>query len=148
METHSEIVKCEILNCGKILSSKYNLKRHIESCHKGNKRFECRICFKRFSSRQNKREHIRLEHSYSFDSQRSVEMGQGGGGEVIRIPKLSALVLVCLDPDLRPLSKKLKMFLFADILEKVEVPAVSDDRKIQFHETSLAGFESIANKIN
>lgn len=148
MENHPEIVKCEVLNCGKILSSKYNLKRHIESCHKGNKRFECKICFKRFSSKQNKREHIRLEHSYSFDSQRNVERDQGCTREIIRVPKLSDLVLKCLDPDLRPLSKKVKMFMYADILEKVEVPVIGDERKIQFDGMNLAGVESILNQVN
>ncbi|OMJ80633.1 hypothetical protein SteCoe_19064 [Stentor coeruleus] len=49
---------CKYSSCDKSYSSKYNLRRHIESSHSKVKRFRCRICGKYLSSKQNLQEHL------------------------------------------------------------------------------------------
>ena len=46
--------------CGNEYFSKYNLRRHVESVHLKLKKFECGICKKVFSSKQNLKEHYFL----------------------------------------------------------------------------------------
>lgn len=48
---------CEFKGCEKVYSTKYNLKRHIESVHQCIKRFQCDLCNKLLSSKQNLQEH-------------------------------------------------------------------------------------------
>ena len=124
-----ETLKCSYPNCGKLLSSKYNLKRHIESCHYGFRPYECNICYKKFSSKQNKREHIRLEHSYSSADANYMKAGNKINPEDMAIPNLSMLICNSVDPDIRPLSKVERIFLYADLSEKVELPVISSERQ-------------------
>jgi uncharacterized Zn-finger protein len=49
--------KCDFVNCSKMYSNSYNLKRHVQSFHQGIKKFSCESCHKRLSSKQNLREH-------------------------------------------------------------------------------------------
>ena len=49
---------CKHANCERSYSSKYNLRRHIESNHSKIKRFRCRACGKHLSSKQNLQEHL------------------------------------------------------------------------------------------
>lgn len=49
--------KCIAEGCQKSYSNSFNLKRHVESFHKGIKKFFCTICNKGLSSKQNLREH-------------------------------------------------------------------------------------------
>lgn len=49
--------KCEFENCSKAYKSKFNLNRHIEIVHQSLKRFQCDICHKLLSSKQNLEEH-------------------------------------------------------------------------------------------
>lgn len=58
MSNQSPEFHCRATGCGKSYSSKYNLRRHIESNHCKNKRFRCRACGKYLSSRQNLQEHM------------------------------------------------------------------------------------------
>ena len=53
-------IKCEY--CNKTVSSKGNLKRHIEDVHKGQKRYECELCSKSFSQKCNLKTHILKYH--------------------------------------------------------------------------------------
>lgn len=122
-------MKCSVPGCNKILSSKYNLKRHIESCHNGIRPYECSICYKRFSSKQNKREHMRLEHSYSWHSTSTPQTSSRPPQEIIRIPKLSTMLCCSLDPDIRPLSKIERIYLYADLSQKVDLPHISETRQ-------------------
>ena len=48
---------CAHQGCNKLYSTKYNLKRHLETSHGAAKRFRCRICGKGLSSKQNLNEH-------------------------------------------------------------------------------------------
>ena len=122
-------MKCNFPNCGKILSSKYNLKRHIESCHNGIRPYECSICYKRFSSKQNKREHVRLEHSYSISGSSVPKNSNSLARDSISIPKLSSMLRVSQDPDIRPLSKIERIYLYADLADRIELPDISESRK-------------------
>ena len=125
----SENLICSYPGCGKLLSSKYNLKRHVESCHYGYRPYECHVCYKRFSSKQNKREHIRLEHSYSIPDETLIEEKNLFKGQTMQIPYLSDLICNSLDPDIRPMAKVEKIFLYSDLCEKVELPCLSEERK-------------------
>mmetsp|Transcript_2652 Transcript_2652/g.4143 ORF Transcript_2652/g.4143 Transcript_2652/m.4143 type:complete len:134 (+) Transcript_2652:11-412(+) len=118
---------CEYPTCGRILSSKYNLKRHIESCHLGVRPYECNICFKRFSSKQNKREHIRLQHSYSETT--PIPTIKIETHEDIPIPKLTNLVMQSQDPELRPLSKVVRIYMYSEGFLNSSLPPVSTDRQ-------------------
>lgn len=44
--------------CGKCYSTKFNLKRHIETIHLRIKKYQCKDCKKLFSSKQNLTEHM------------------------------------------------------------------------------------------
>ena len=125
-----EEMRCEFPNCGKILSSKYNLKRHIESCHNGVRPYACSICYKKFSSKQNKREHVRLEHSYSLSSTAlSSRLSVNSSTNIINIPKLSALLYISEDPDIRPLSKVERIYLYSDLCQQIDLPNISESRQ-------------------
>ncbi|OMJ95610.1 hypothetical protein SteCoe_1039 [Stentor coeruleus] len=129
--TTEEFLKCSYANCGKLLSSKYNLKRHIESCHLGSRPYECHICYKRFSSKQNKREHVRLEHSYSCDPNDVTSNVSEVKGTTMEIPKLSTLLYNSADPDIRPFTKIQRVYLYADLFDKVDLPILSEDRQAE-----------------
>ena len=123
--------QCNIAGCGKMLSSKYNLKRHIESCHNGIRPYECGVCYKRFSSKQNKREHVRLEHSYSMISVPLPQQETRNSIDIIEIPTLSSMLRMSYDPDIRPLSKIERIYLYSDLGEKIELPCISESRQNQ-----------------
>lgn len=127
--TESQEMKCNFSNCGKILSSKYNLKRHIESCHNGIRPYECSICYKRFSSKQNKREHVRLEHSYSISNISVPDQSSLISKDLIQIPKLSSMLCLSQDPDIRPLSKIERIYMYADLSDRIELPNISQSRQ-------------------
>ena len=125
-------IQCKIPNCGKMLSSKYNLKRHIESCHNGIRPYECGICYKRFSSKQNKREHVRLEHSYSIAPSALSQQNGSHSINLIQIPTLSSMLRTSLDPDIRPLAKVERIFMYSHYGERVELPTISLERQNQY----------------
>ncbi|CAG9324672.1 unnamed protein product [Blepharisma stoltei] len=132
-------LRCDYSGCGKILSSKYNLKRHIESCHYGYRPYECPVCFKRFSSKQNKREHVRLEHNYSHDDYRA-PTSIDSRNVYIGIPKLTSMLLKSQDPDIRPLSRIERFYLYAEAMFSYHLYPVETERMIL--ETDLPSFEA------
>lgn len=50
-------VNCEYKGCNKTYCSSFNLKRHIESYHKGVRKFHCETCGRQLSSKQNYMDH-------------------------------------------------------------------------------------------
>jgi len=134
-----ENIRCNQPNCGKILNSRYLLKKHMDSCHFGVKPYECQICFKRFSSKQNKREHVRIEHSYSCEEWNFRVKNQETINCDLIIPKLSALLFKSFDPDIRPYSKVAKIYLFSDMFDKVKLPEIAEDRKTQVNLPVIEG---------
>ena len=50
-------IACEFEGCNKSYCSSFNLKRHIESCHMGIRKFKCETCGKNLSSKQNFLDH-------------------------------------------------------------------------------------------
>ena len=48
--------------CGKVLTSKYNLKDHIEVVHEGIKKFSCKYCEQNFGYENDLRRHIQAIH--------------------------------------------------------------------------------------
>lgn len=134
-----ENIRCDYANCGKILNSRYLLKKHVDSCHFGVKPYECQICYKRFSSKQNKREHVRIEHSYSCEEQRFRVKTQEIINHDLIVPKLSSLLYKSFDPDIRPYTKVEKIYLFSDLFDKIKLPEIAEDRKNQVHLPGIEG---------
>ena len=123
--------RCKISDCGKILSSKYNLNRHIETFHNGIRPYECEICYRRFSTKYSKREHVRLEHSYSITLSMPSNQHESHSTNLIQIPSLSSMLMASLDPDLRPLAKVNRIFISSDCEERKELPMISVTRQLQ-----------------
>lgn len=57
MEGPEKTYICIIPCCAKSYSSKYNLKRHIDSSHRNIRPFSCPVCSNGFASKQNLRDH-------------------------------------------------------------------------------------------
>lgn len=127
-ELSSEGFRCDYPNCTKFLSSKYNLKRHIESCHFGVRPYECSVCFKKFSSKQNKREHMRLHHSSTHLEPIQVPPGTNLVREIV-VPKLSDFLANSDDPDIRPLSKIERVYLYPEALFTFNLPPIKNERQ-------------------
>mmetsp|Transcript_32564 Transcript_32564/g.32290 ORF Transcript_32564/g.32290 Transcript_32564/m.32290 type:complete len:165 (+) Transcript_32564:7-501(+) len=53
---------CYHLNCDNTYTTKFNLKHHIETIHLKVKKFECTVCKKNLSSKQNLREHMHIHN--------------------------------------------------------------------------------------
>ena len=49
---------CPYEECGKVLSTPYSLKRHIDTCHNNVRKFICSHCDKKFSSQRNLWTHL------------------------------------------------------------------------------------------
>lgn len=99
---------CKYPECSRVLSSKYNLNRHVETFHLKLKKFRCQICFKSLSSSQNLKEHMHLHRNTDF----SPELPRSS--HVVRdleIPKLTELVDKSMDADLRPFMKINRVYL-------------------------------------
>lgn len=92
---------CKASGCTKQLSSKYNLKRHIECCHQGLRRFQCDVCFKLFSSKQNVKEHMFL-HEQEEEDNRSAGTAASAAATEITIPLLTDMIENSDDYELKP----------------------------------------------
>lgn len=51
---------CTVPQCSKTFTSRFNLKRHIDSIHLGCNRFVCELCGKTLTSRQNYIQHLHI----------------------------------------------------------------------------------------
>ena len=49
---------CPYDECGKVLSTPYSLKRHVDTCHNNVRKFICGHCDKKFSSQRNLWTHL------------------------------------------------------------------------------------------
>lgn len=49
---------CPYEECGKVLSTPYSLKRHVDTCHNNVRKFICGHCDKKFSSQRNLWTHL------------------------------------------------------------------------------------------
>ena len=121
-------LKCTYKDCEKILSSKYNLKRHVESCHQGFRPYECKICFTRFSSKQNKRDHKRMKHPPS-DILIPEKIENKITASNIEILKLSTMVKFSTDPDIRPFAKLERIYIFTDTGQEKNLPRISNAKR-------------------
>ncbi|CAG9323187.1 unnamed protein product [Blepharisma stoltei] len=110
---------CPYSECKKRLSSKYNLKRHVECCHRKIRRFECDICYKKFSSSQNLKEHLFLHEN---STQEVLNLPENFVPErEINIPALTNLILWSYDPDLRPFIKVTRVYPYPPSATDVKV---------------------------
>jgi hypothetical protein len=51
-------IACYYHTCGKMFSTKFNLRRHINVSHLDIKAYACEVCLKNFASKQNLKEHF------------------------------------------------------------------------------------------
>lgn len=105
------VYTCPVPECSKQLCSKYNLRRHIENHHKRIRRFECEVCFKKFSSAQNLKEHSFL-HITKLEDEVEEIVKPETSSEAIEIPKLTDMLLTSPDLRLRPYLKVNRLYLF------------------------------------
>ncbi len=96
---------CPLPGCGKVLSCKYRLKTHIERYHQNIRKYECPECFKMFKSRDNLHDHMtKHPKPLEIDMEEVRKLKAQGliSSVVIEVPKLTLLVELTTDPDLRP----------------------------------------------
>jgi hypothetical protein len=112
--------RCPYEDCRKSLSSKFNLQRHIDTCHLRIKRFECEVCFKRFASKQNLREHEFIHGTEAADSTEVPELLTGLREEIV-IPKLSVLLSYSHDPLFRPYLHVNRIYPYPVVAKEVQL---------------------------
>jgi len=92
--------RCAFEQCDKVFSTRYNLKRHEDTYHLHLRPYVCSECFKNFASKQNL-----LEHGF-LHAQSALTPLERPAGFVhcrdIAVPKLTDMVRLCDDMDLRP----------------------------------------------
>ena len=106
-----------------------SLSSGLSSFSNSSKPFECQICFKKFSSKQNKREHIRIEHTYSSSLKHAPLNSKRQTITDLLIPKLSTLVRNSADPHFRPFTKVQKFYLFSDLFKPSELSKIDETRR-------------------
>ena len=120
--------KCPYDDCSKSLSSRFNLQRHIDTCHLHIKRFECEVCFKRFASKQNLHEHQFIHTSPESplcpDTQTRTELTRD-----IEIPKLSELVYYSNDVMFRPFLHVNRIYPFPVVYKEELLPRIGKPQR-------------------
>jgi len=117
--------RCPYDDCNKSLSSKFNLQRHIDTCHLRIKRFECEVCFKRFASKQNLREHEFIHGEGASDDSIVPEL-LTGLREAIEIPRLSDLLSYSNDPMFRPYLHVNRIYPYPVVTKEVRLALIGD----------------------
>ena len=125
-------MECPKPSCGKKFASKYSLKRHIRITHDHLRPFHCPFCFKSFASKQNQAVHEYMHRSTNVavlpvptPSQEPYETA---------VPKLTDLVAMCRDQDLRPFVTQRKVFFWpvdhtSEVLAPIRVGSMQEGSK-------------------
>ena len=113
---------CPYDDCEKILSSKFNLQRHIDTCHLRIKRFECEVCFKRFASKQNLREHEFIHEEGDFDPSCAPQLPTTKAA--IEVPQLTSLLKFSSDPQLRPYLHVTRVYPYPVLFQETQIPLI------------------------
>lgn len=104
-------MECPKPSCGKRFASKYSLKRHIRITHEHLRPFHCPFCFKSFASKQNQAVHEYKHRSAQSLALPPVSVGAREPYETA-VPKLTELVAVSRNPDLRPFVTERKVYFW------------------------------------
>jgi len=119
---------CPLSGCGKALSCKYRLKTHIERFHQNIRKYECSECFKMFKSRDNLHDHMsKHPKPLEIDMAEVRRMRAQGliSSVVIEIPKLTELVALTSDPDLRPFTVIRRIYPYPLDQGRVTLPTIN-----------------------
>jgi len=81
------VCECPYEGCGRSLSTRYNLKKHIEAHHLHIRPFKCAQCQRTFAYKHSLRHHYLLHLEIDWDL-----MQQSGTSAPITIPKLTELL--------------------------------------------------------
>lgn len=118
---------CPLPGCGKTLSCKYRLKTHIERYHNNVRKYECPECFKFFKSRDNLHDHMSKHPKPQEVDMSEVQRLRTQGllaSVAIDVPKLTKLVELTSDPDLRPFTVIQRVYPYPIDENRVKLPAI------------------------
>ncbi|OMJ95552.1 hypothetical protein SteCoe_961 [Stentor coeruleus] len=144
-ETSMNIYCCMYTDCTCEYSTKFNLKRHVESVHLHIKKYQCNICSGYFSSKQSLKEHRHI-HSGAMPFKCSVcdkffrQASQLSLHKRIHIlegqtPNYSKVKIEEFPDDIKPLE-----FNYEVCLQKYLLPIVCSERKIEGFRVVLPSF--------
>lgn len=117
--------RCPYDSCSKTLSSKFNLQRHIDTCHLHIKRFECAVCFKLFASKQNLHEHQYIHGEEAAEISQVPKLT--GLREEIEVPKLTVLLTYSHDPLFKPYLHVNRVYPYPVIWEEVQLAPIGEE---------------------
>jgi len=116
-------VSCTYPDCRKQFASAHNLRRHVVTFHLGQRRHECSVCLDRFSSKQNLTIHMYRHRREVIALPPNVQPV----GQVESIPLLTTLVEKTTDPDLRPYTKVLRLYIYPIALKLSIIPKIDKE---------------------
>lgn len=114
--------QCPYDDCRKSLSSKFNLQRHIDTCHLRIKRYECSVCFKLFASKQNLQEHTYIHEEVTLDASEIPQLT--GLREEIDVPKLTVMLGFSHDVLFRPYLHVNRVYPYPVVVKEVQLAAI------------------------
>src|SRR5574343_53331 len=104
-----KVCECPYEGCGRNLSTRYNLRKHIEAHHLNIRPYECSKCHRTFSYKHSLKHHYLLHIPLQWqDLQRIVK------AEAIDIPKLTSLACI---PSPKPSVQKYPVMPFLRLPE-------------------------------
>ena len=113
----------------KSIAERFELKgKNKNRCNK-KRNYECEACFRKFSSKQNRKRHIMLKHLYSLDKFPVSEAQVLTTQTDLTIPKLTYLVNQSQDHTFRPFAKIERIYLHGDKWASIASPELSESRK-------------------
>lgn len=114
---------CSYPDCHKEFASAHNLRRHVVTFHLGQRRHECSVCLARFSSKQNLTIHMYRHRREAMIIPANVQIV----GRVEFIPLLTSMVEKSGDPDFRPYTKVLRLYVYPIALELPIIPKIGEN---------------------